>query len=78
MKKTKEIFNEVYNDLVKERGIATLSDEPRTLDEIEEMVDGFGRDFERIIKERLLNEQREKVDKKKAVKNVGENSRTLG
>jgi hypothetical protein len=78
MKKSKQIFDEVYKELSDEFGIKDIRKKPQTLDEIEGMLDRFGREFERRVIEKTTQEQRESVDKKKAVKDVVRGSKTSG
>lgn len=41
MRKTKQLFDEVYNELADEFGVAGIEEKPQTLDEMEAMVDQF-------------------------------------
>lgn len=77
MKKSKQIYDEVYKELTEEFGIKNINEKTGTLDEIEGMVGKFGREFERRVIEKIIEDQREKIDKKKAVKNVIRNSKIL-
>jgi len=78
MRKPKQIYDEVYKELLDEFGIENIKEKPQTLDEIENMMARFGKEFERRVIEKTTMEQREDIDKKKAVKNATHDSRTSG
>lgn len=65
MKKTREIYDEVYNELMEEFDIKNTKEKPRALDELEKMIDKFGREFERRVLEKTTNSQSKLIDKKK-------------
>jgi hypothetical protein len=65
VEKTKEIYDEVYNELMDEFDMINIKEKPRGLDELEKMIDKFGREFERRVLERTAKNQSNKIDKKK-------------
>jgi hydrogenase maturation factor len=78
MRKSKQIYDEVFKELLNEFEIKGIEERPRSLDEIETMAEKFTNEFERRIIEKITQEQRENMDKKKAVKNADQVLRTSG
>ena len=77
MRKPKQIYDEAYKEVMEEFGLNDMAGKPGTFDEIENMIDRFGKEFERRVIEKTVHEQREEIDKKKAVKSAADSSRTL-
>jgi hypothetical protein len=65
MKKTKQIYDEVYQELIKDFKISEIEERPRTFDEIETFSEAFGEELKRRILERVTQNHAEDIDKKK-------------
>jgi flagellin-specific chaperone FliS len=73
MKNKKQIYDEIYQEMIEELTEDELLNKPMNLDEIEGIANRFGDEFKRRIVEKTTRIHRKEIDKKKAVKNADRN-----